>query len=285
MCIQATHKQIGQYISFVEKHISISMTDANGLITCASDAFCKMTGYTKEELLGKTHALLRHPDTQKSIYTDMWKTIAQGNIWHGRLKNRTKNDQTYWVEEFIQPLFSCEKITGYIAIRKNVTEELTYEKLAKADPLTGLLNRYAIEEFLRLFIQEAKRYKTPLCIMMIDIDNFKETNDIYGHLAGDRVLKGLSSLFQQMIRESDRIGRWGGEEFMILLPHTTYQQAFELAQRLCKEFSSYPFDSVGHKTASFGVAAYKEGDSLVSLTDKVDKALYSAKRNGKNRVS
>lgn len=285
MCEQLISNNIEQFAQIIDSHSLISITDTDGYITCVSHAFCILTGYTQKELIGKTHSILHHPDTHANIYTHMWETIKKGAIWHGQIKNQTKNNQTYWVDSFIQPLFNEGKITSYIAISKNITKELTYEKFAKLDSLTGLFNRYAIEELLHLFLQEANRYKTSFSVIMVDIDDFKATNDLYGHLTGDKVLKELSSLFQTVIRESDRIGRWGGEEFMILLPHTTYKQAFNLAQRLCKKCYSHKFDIIKHKTASFGVAVHTENDTLISLTAKADKALYVAKRNGKNQVS
>lgn len=273
-----------QYISIIGKHVPISVTDAHGVITCVSDAFCKMTGYSEPELIGQKHSLLRHFDTNDEVYNDMWSKISQGVSWYGRLKNKTKCEKTFWVDEFIEPLFKADEVVGYMAIRKNVTNEAAFEKLAKIDPLTGLFNRYAVEEFLRLFIEEARRYEIELCVIMIDLDDFKEVNDMYGHNAGDEVLKKFASIFQKTIRLSDRVGRWGGEEFLVLLPHTSYEQAFELAERIREKVSSCRFDEVGHKTASLGVASFEKEDTLTSLVNKADQALYVSKKKGKDQV-
>ena len=121
--------------------------------------------------------------------------------------------------------------------------------------------------------------------IMIDIDDFKRVNDTYGHQAGDSVIKKLVEILLKLIRSSDRMGRWGGEEFVVLLPQTAYSQAFELAQRLRVGFSTYKFENIGYKTASFGVATLEENDTMSSLIDKSDKALYISKNLGKNRVS
>lgn len=274
-----------QYISIVEKHVPISVTDKHGIITCVSDAFCKMTGYLEHELIGQKHSLLRHSDTGDEVYSDMWSKISQGVSWSGRLKNKTKCEKTFWVDEYIEPLFKFDKVIGYMAIRKNVTNEEAFEKLAKIDPLTGLFNRYAIEEFLRLFIEEARRYEIEFCVIMIDLDDFKEVNDMYGHLAGDEVLKKFASVFQKTIRSSDRVGRWGGEEFLVLLPHTSYKQALELAERVRVKVCSCRFNEVGRKTASFGIALFEKGDTLSSLINKADQALYISKKKGKNQVN
>lgn len=274
-----------QYISIIEKHISTSITDTDGTIICVSAAFCEMSGYKEEELLGKKHTILRHPDMQDEVYQDLWATITQGKPWHGRIKNRKKNKESYWVDAFIEPIFEHGKIVGYQAVRVNITDETVFANLAKTDSLTGLLNRYATEEFIKLFMDESKRYQISFSVIMVDLDDFKLVNDHYGHQAGDGILKKLSEIFQSFIRSSDRIGRWGGEEFLILLPQTTYTQAKELAERLCIGFSSYEFEAIGKKTASFGVAVIEPDDTMESLIDRADKALYISKKMGKNRVS
>lgn len=273
-----------QYISLIGKHVPISVTNTHGVITCVSDAFCKMTGYSEHELIGQKHSLLRHFDTRDEIYSDMWSKISQGVSWYGRLKNKTKCKKTFLVDEYIEPLFKAGEVIGYMAIRKNVTNEAAFEKLAKIDPLTGLYNRYAIEEFLRLFIEEAHRYEVEFSVIMIDLDDFKEVNDMYGHLAGDEVLKSFATIFQKTIRLSDRVGRWGGEEFLVLLPHASYEEAFELAERVRVKTCSCRFDEIGYKTASFGVALFEKGDTMTSLINKADQALYISKKKGKNQV-
>jgi len=281
--IKSTHFR--QYISLLEKHVSTSITDADGVIVYTSKAFCEMTGYTQEELIGKKHTILRHPDMSNEIYAELWTTITQGKPWHGRIKNRTKYNESYWVDAYIEPIFDNGIIIGYQAIRQNITEEALFETLAKIDMLTGLYNRKTIGEFAQLFIDEAHRYQTPFSAIMVDLDDFKQINDTYGHPTGDEVLKKISTIFQNLLRSSDRVGRWGGEEFFILLPQTTYLQAKELAERLCVEFSSHMFEGIGYKTASFGVALLESEDTLESLIEKADKALYTAKRLGKNQIS
>lgn len=278
-------KHLNQYILLLEKHVAVSLTDKDGVIVCVSDAFCNMTGYTQKELIGKKHNVLRHPDVTDEIYQDLWTTITEGKAWHGRIKNIKKNKDFYWVDTYIEPIFDNGEIIGYQAIRYNITDEVAFESLAKIDALTGLYNRVSILESAQLFLDESQRYQTSFCVIMIDLDNFKEINDTYGHSAGDKVLKRLSLIFQNVIRSSDRFGRWGGEEFLVLLPQTTYLQAKELAERLRLAFSSYKFEQIGYRTASFGVASFKDGDTIESLIAKADSALYDSKRLGKNRVS
>lgn len=278
-------KHFQQYVSLIERHVSTSITDADGVIVCVSEAFSDMTGYLEGELIGKKHSILRHPDMPKEIYENLWETITQGKPWHGRIKNLKKNKESYWVDAYIEPIFDDGIIIGYQAVRQNITDEALFESLAKIDVLTGLYNRTAIEEFAQLFMDESQRYQMPFSIIMVDLDDFKQVNDQYGHPVGDKVLKKLSEIFQELIRSSDRIGRWGGEEFIILLPQTTYVQARELAERLRIGFATYKFENMGYKTASFGVAFFEIGDTLNKLIEKADKALYVSKNLGKNRVS
>ena len=274
-----------QYVLILEKYIATSITDINGIIVYVSPAFCDMTGYDKEELIGKKHTLLRHPDMRDSIYQELWETIAQGNAWKGRIKNYTKNKIAYWIDISIEAIFNNGNIVGYQAVEQNITQETFFEALAKIDILTGLSNRLAIEEFVSSFIRETQEYQKVFSIIMADIDDFKQINDLYGHQRGDEVLKEISEIFKSLIRANDHIGRWGGEEFLIVLPQTSYIQAKELAERLRHGVSSYMFKTIGHKTASFGVAEIEEKDTINSLIEKADKALYISKEVGKNRVT
>jgi len=119
---------------------------------------------------------------------------------------------------------------------------------------------------------------------MFDIDHFKNINDTHGHTVGDLVLADLAALVQHAIRDTDTLGRWGGEEFMILTPVTTLIDALEFAERLREGIESKFFPVAGQLTCSFGVAEATEGESLEALFHRVDKALYKAKHNGRNRV-
>ncbi|MDD2358004.1 MAG: diguanylate cyclase [Thiovulaceae bacterium] len=274
-----------QYIMILEKHISTSITDSNGVITYVSPAFCSLTGYKKEELIGRKHTLLRHPDMSDSIYQKLWETIAQGNPWQGRIKNCTKDKISYWIDIYIEPIFQNRVIIGYQAIEQNITKETFFEALAKLDNLTGLSNRLAIEEFVQFFMHEVHKYQKIFSIIMVDVDDFKQVNDMYGHQTGDEVLKKISEILQSLIRSNDRIGRWGGEEFLIVLPQTSHVQAKELAERLRVGVASYKFKTIGHKTASFGVAEIEKKDTIKSLIERADKALYISKKIGKNIVT
>jgi len=273
-----------QYLSTIDKYVATSITDVDGIILYVSRAFCDVAGYGEDELIGQNHSILRHPDMHPSIYEKLWGTITKGETWSGRLKNLKKNQEPYWVDAYIEPIFKSGSIIGYHAVRKNITNEKLYEKLAHTDPLTGLYNRTYMESFANLLIDESKRYDFLFSLIIFDLDDFKNVNDTFGHQAGDYVLKKVAEIATVLIRTSDRVGRWGGEEFLILLPQTSYTQAKELAEQLRIGFSIFHFDGVGSKTASFGVASLEADDTLFSLIAKADRALYKAKGSGKNRV-
>lgn len=274
-----------KYQHLIEKHVSLSMTDTDGKITYVSDAFCSMTHYSRQELIGKKHSILRHPETHPRVYEELWETITQGKSWHGRIKNLNKKRESYCVDAFIEPLFEANTIVGYLAIRQNITQESHYEKLSKTDLLTGLHNRSSTEEIILHSIKTARATNELFSIIMFDIDDFKVVNDTHGHLLGDFVLKEFAYIAQKTVRTSDFVGRWGGEEFLVVLPQTDLAQAQELASRLRLAFEGHTFKDIGFKTASFGTAVFEQNDTLYTLVEKADKALYRSKTQGKNRVS
>jgi len=165
-------------------------------------------------------------------------------------------------------------------------EEL--ERLANIDSLTGLLNRGAILRKLSEQMKHAKRYRDELSLSLLDIDHFKKVNDQYGHLTGDDVLEQVAILMWQNIRDADIIGRYGGEEFIIILPRTGLSSAPNVAERVRKMIEvSKMKDSEGNMfgiTVSQGISIYKLGEDEHSLISRADNALYKAKGNGRNRV-
>jgi diguanylate cyclase (GGDEF)-like protein len=155
---------------------------------------------------------------------------------------------------------------------------------ATTDPLTGLFNRLQFNETLGTEMARAKRHKTPLSLMLYDVDHFKAINDNHGHQVGDAVLVQLSKFVLQRIRPSDLLARWGGEEFIILAPGSDGQMAYQAAERLRVALLQLAFDNVGTLSCSFGVAYFRDGDTAASMLARADAALYRAKIGGRNRV-
>jgi diguanylate cyclase (GGDEF)-like protein len=155
---------------------------------------------------------------------------------------------------------------------------------ASTDSLTRIYNRAKFDEILAHELQRASRYGHSLSLIVFDIDHFKAVNDAYGHLRGDYVLKKVVDLAQTTVRSVDYLARWGGEEFMIILPETELERAETLAKRIKEEIENYDFDTIGKITVSFGVSQFKESDTEKTLIKRTDSALYRAKANGRNRV-
>jgi diguanylate cyclase (GGDEF)-like protein len=197
---------------------------------------------------------------------------------HGELEQRVESRTAELVE-------ANQKLLREIAERKHIEQIL--EQTSRTDYLTGVLNRRAISRRLEQVVAQTLRGAKRFCIILLDIDHFKQVNDRHGHQAGDQVLKHCVEKLQNCMRESDELGRWGGEEFLILAPETELAEAQNLAHRLCHELakSSYVYqqDEIS-VTASFGVTSYHKGENLGSCLRRTDEALYDAKAAGRNCV-
>ena len=169
--------------------------------------------------------------------------------------------------------------------QKKVEEhEKKLSELASCDELTNIYNRRRFDEILNYEIGMAKRYKDPLSLIMFDIDYFKKINDKYGHRAGDEVLKMIAGEVRKNIRETDTFARWGGEEFMLILPKTDFKGAVNIAENLRLVIYSADFGGIGKISCSFGVSQFNDSDDKNSFIERVDKAMYRAKELGRNRV-
>lgn len=157
--------------------------------------------------------------------------------------------------------------------------------LSETDPLTKIYNRAKFDSELIKWIKLKERYHNPISIILMDFDYFKEVNDHFGHLTGDKVLVDTARLVEKLIRETDIFARWGGEEFILLLPETDRTNAIKLAERIREVICTYDYDLGSSKiTCSFGVTEIFDNDSIYSVFDRVDKLLYSAKEKGRNVV-
>lgn len=165
---------------------------------------------------------------------------------------------------------------------------LELEKLAVTDPLTGVWNRREIMGYLSHEAERSRRHRHPLSVMMIDMDHFKKINDVYGHQTGDAVLIAASTVFTQHCRKNDEVGRYGGEEFLILLPDTTLAEAKSFAERIRHEIEMLQVQTSGEThvetMCSIGVAQFNVAQSESELIRAADDALYRAKTNGRNQV-
>lgn len=173
---------------------------------------------------------------------------------------------------------------GTRIIRQDEALRRAIVRMSEEDYLTGLCNRRRISELLQDEIHRAARYETAFSVLLIDIDHFKSVNDRLGHQAGDRVLIEIAELIRSSVRAADLLGRWGGEEFVVISPQTGIGGALLLAEKIRGQIQSAKFRESGRQTASVGVAAFAAGDDLKSIVARADAALYAAKQSGRNRV-
>ncbi len=201
------------------------------------------------------------------------KNMAQDRPDFSRRLARASNDELGELVGWFNQL--ADKLEG---------DHKVIERLSVTDKLTQLYNRTKIDELFLLELGKARRYGNALSVVLLDLDHFKQVNDTYGHQTGDLVLRNLAETLRRNVRDSDHIGRWGGEEFVILAPSTDLEQARALAEKLRAAIAGHDFAEVGHKTASFGVATWRDGDDEDSMTKRADECLYMAKGEGRNRV-
>jgi len=277
--------ELKRYIKIVDANVLTSQTDLDGNITYASEAFCRISGYEVYELLGQNHNIIRHSDMPDSLFEDMWQTIKSGENWYGEVKNKTKEGGSYWVDTAISPMRdSMGEVYGYMAVRQDITDKKRIEKISVTDPLTGIYNRLKLDEMLQHELTRYERYGQKFSLILCDIDHFKHINDTYGHLSGDKVLQEFTSLCKEHLRDIDVLGRWGGEEFLIIVPGTDLSGALNLAEKLRRAIEVFDFTDAGRVTASFGVAAIQEAEERDHLLKRMDEALYQAKEQGRNQV-
>ncbi|MEP7154960.1 MAG: GGDEF domain-containing protein [Betaproteobacteria bacterium] len=203
-----------------------------------------------------------------------------------RARRRGDTDPVPMEKQLADTTRKLELAQAKLLQQQNEFETLarSLEQQAARDALTGLFNRQKFDALCAAEIARGKRYGTPLALIMYDIDRFKTINDTYGHLVGDRVLVETSNIVAARMRELDTLARWGGEEFMILAPHTDMESARALAEQVRGVIDDTSFSTVGHVTCSFGVTALAEHDTVDKLIYRADAAMYQAKRNGRNRV-
>lgn len=183
--------------------------------------------------------------------------------------------------------FSFGLLGAYLLEQSNREVFLHQEELnqlAITDKLTGLYNRAKLDEILQNEIDRSQRYSHPFGLVILDLDYFKNINDTYGHQVGDEALIEIATLITEHLRSTDKAIRWGGEEFILIYLDTDRDKVLRLAETLRQKIENHVLKTVGRKTASFGVTLYRDGDTIDSIIQRADRALYSAKNGGRNRI-
>jgi len=285
-----TDKTKDLYLKFFENFPAlIWRANTDKLCDYFNSTWLEFTGRTLEQEYGNGWAEGVHPDDFQHCL-DVFVTAFDKRVSFSMEYRLKHNSGEYrWIRDNGQPYYDLDdKFLGYIGSCYDITESRLYEqrleKLSITDSLTGIFNRLKLDDAFSGEITRAKRYSHPLSVIMLDIDFFKSVNDSFGHKVGDSVLKEFAKLLQLNVRSSDILGRWGGEEFLIICPETDIAGTVALADKLKVAINEHQFPVVESITASFGVSSCEESLFCESLIGNADKALYVAKREGRNRI-
>lgn len=269
---------------------SIVITDIDGKIEYVNAMFTKVTGYTKDEVLGENPRILKSDKNPQTVHEEMWTTLKRGDIWKGEIINRRKDKNLYTESAIISPVKQADgTVTNYVAIKEDISEKKIIEdhinNLANFDQLTGLPNRNMLNDRAEYLLKIAQRNNEPLSVMFLDLDHFKNINDSLGHTIGDHVLIEVASRIQATIRDEDTASRLGGDEFILLFPNTKANEAMYIATKLTNAISQYIM--LEHNeltiTPSVGIAIYpNDGKNFETLLKNADTAMYRAKNSGRN---
>ena len=267
----------------------VFITDHNGIISYVNDSVVKHSGYSREELIGSKTNIFKSSKHDKEFYQDLWKTILSGKNYNNIIINKKKNGELYYVDTSITPIEDkYTRTKNFVVSSKDVTIQMKLEQklenLATTDSLTQVYNRYKINAEIESHIARSKRSNMPFSLLMFDIDHFKKINDEHGHYVGDVVLKDLTKLIENNIRQVDSFGRWGGEEFMLILDNANKEEAINVANKIRNIIEKTPMAGHYRITVSIGVAQYRISEQKSTLLERVDQALYEAKEGGRNKV-
>ncbi|CZF78330.1 putative diguanylate cyclase YdaM [Grimontia celer] len=233
--------------------------------------------------------LLRQTGNDISTLTNVAFRIGQGDL--DARSDINRSDELGVLAKTINEMAS--ELGASQTLEKELKQHVTditrsnakFRSLASVDELTHLLNRRAFNEHIDAQINRFKRYNEPFSVILFDIDHFKRVNDEAGHFTGDEILKRIAYLIRNLLRSEDVFCRWGGEEFIALLPHTHGSDAVCLAERMRLEVAKDNFDGFPHVTISLGVTEFEKGDDEKTVVTRVDTAMYRSKNQGRNRTS
>ncbi|RYE69365.1 MAG: EAL domain-containing protein, partial [Oxalobacteraceae bacterium] len=271
---------------------AILTTDQDGCIDYVNPGFSSMTGYSFQEICGRTPSFLKSGKVSEETYAQLWVTLEKGNIWRGEMSNRRKDGAEFWCGMTVSAILDNDgRPVQFVSVMEDTTErklsEETIHRLAFFDSLTNLPNRRMFMEHAGAAVEKARIGDKTLFTCYLDLDGFKNVNDSLGHHVGDALLAEVALRLESCIGAQDFVGRIGGDEFALLLPHATELSARLMGSLIIKKFDA-PFHVEGHDiriSTSIGVSVFpKDGVDVADLLRKADMALYRAKESGKRKL-
>lgn len=278
---------------FEQTNEAVIITDQFSKIIAVNRAFCSITGYTKDEAIGKRTNILKSGVHEKSFYENLWLSLEHHNKWQGEIWNKRKNGEIYpeWlsISKFID--YDTKEI-NYMAIFTDISSLKEADKklhfYANHDHLTGLLNRIQFENMINHTIQSSARNHKKFALLFIDLDYFKDVNDTYGHDVGDLVLKEVASRIRNHLRKEDIVARIGGDEFNAVITDIKEESDVISIANNINEIIKKPIvvkEKTFYLSLSIGISLYpKHGIDTVSLSKNADQAMYEVKKNGRDGV-
>ena len=279
-------------IVFDNSEEGIILINAAKNITKVNAAFTHITGYTPEDVIGKSVKMIASEHYSHPFYTDMWASLHQHDFWRGELWNRRKNEELYAILLSMSIIRDAQgKIEYYVGVFSDITQLKTHEheldRVANYDSLTGLPNRRLLSDRLQQAINRSARKNTSCAVCVFDLDGFKSINDRYGHTIGDLLLVGIADNLKMVLRPDDTLARLGGDEFVILLPEISSQDdCIIILERILSAINQNVQckDNMILASASMGVSLYPDDNADPdTLLRHADQAMYQAKEAGKNR--
>lgn len=278
---------------FTHAREGIIITDPNARIIDVNEAFCNISGYSRDEVLGNNPKILKSNLHDQLFYQELWQTLQSEGSWSGEIWNRRKNGEVYPQQSTLSSVHnSNNELQHYVALISDISSQKQHqqelERNAHYDSLTGLPNRLLLADRLNQALTQANRNDSGLLVAYLDLDGFKEVNDLYGHDIGDKLLVAIAQRMAASVRESDTIARIGGDEFVAVLTNEGQQQGnVELLRRMLDAASQRVLidDTQLQVTVSIGVTRYPQSTEVDAdmLMRQADQAMYNAKLEGKNK--
>ncbi|MCK9362196.1 MAG: diguanylate cyclase [Syntrophales bacterium] len=279
--------------------IMIFYKDRENRLIRVNKALADATGLLKEKIEGRNASDI-YPSQAARYWEDDQEVIASGKSKTGIIEPIATTIGQRWLQTDKIPYREANgRITGVIGFSVDITErqeaeealrksEQKYRELSIVDGLTQLYNSRYFYHQLKIEIDRANRYDQPLTMLLLDIDDFKQFNDAYGHIEGDQVLSRLGQMMKQCLRQTDSAYRYGGEEFTVMMPMTESRDGRLLAERLRQEFKKELFSPAPgqevHLTVSIGIGQYKTQEKMKGFVNRVDQLMYQGKKNGKDQI-